>query len=51
MMEGFKAEGLAYPGRRSPAAKAHDALASIQKRLDGEWLMQAMVNNLSGCDV
>jgi hypothetical protein len=45
MMEGFKAEGLAFSGRRSPAARAHDALASVQKRLDGEWLMQELVNN------
>ncbi|GAQ87333.1 histone-lysine N-methyltransferase [Klebsormidium nitens] len=34
MMEGFKAEGLAYTAKRTQAAKAHDALASVQKRLD-----------------
>jgi hypothetical protein len=39
MMEVFKAEGLAYPGRRTAAVQAHDALASIQKRLDGESLI------------
>lgn len=36
MMEGFKAEGLAYTAKRTQAVKAHGALASVQKRLDGE---------------